>query len=630
MEIILLITSFVLLYFIYTKYNSNPFNRFIYSLLTLITLVLCMTETLSFFNLIDSFSIKCSWLLLNIFLSVLLLILKVNPFESIQFKFPKITFFSGTVAFVFVLLFIQAIVYPPNNYDAMTYHLARIPNWLSNRNINHYQTNIYRQLYQPPLSSILLLHINVLFNSDYLANSLQIFFLFASLKILKQIGNIIQVKHFEYVFLFVITIPSVVLQASSVTNNIIETTFILNAVLFSLKILKNKKEPINYLILGVSAGFGLMTKGTAYIYIFPVFLLLGFALVFNREKGFIQRLLLFFFSGIICVSINVSFYIRNYNLVNHFLGTDHIEAKKYSNEKIGLKMFVSNGLKNIGNHLGPLPINKYAEKAIYKVHDLMYYDINQKGANFDDFEFRISSAPNSEDNAPNFIHLMLVFFSVFSLIVYVFKRKVSKEVLFVFGICAMQITLFVLYLKWQPWHSRNHTALFFELAPLVVLLLFDKVSKKWMLKTVFNFLILVAVSTIFINKLRPLVYVKNVTSEIHVNSPRIEKYFTDRNKVYQDNLKIQKVLDQLQNQKVGIDIFWNEYEYPFFKNCYTKKVFPTHLFVEKNPSKNIKHQTEKVDYIVSNRTYLNNITYNNQEYQNLFLNNEYVSLFKIQ
>jgi ABC-type uncharacterized transport system permease subunit len=44
---------------------------------------------------------------------------------------------------VIVLIFLSGCCYPPNNWDSMTYHMARIAHWVMNESIEPYPTHIY-------------------------------------------------------------------------------------------------------------------------------------------------------------------------------------------------------------------------------------------------------------------------------------------------------------------------------------------------------------------------------------------------------------------------------------------------------------------------------------------------------
>ncbi len=71
-----------------------------------------------------------------------------------------------------VILF-SALAYPPNNWDSMTYHLARVAHWIENRSVAAYPTAIGRQLVYPPGAEYLLLVLQAIAGSDRLAALVQ-------------------------------------------------------------------------------------------------------------------------------------------------------------------------------------------------------------------------------------------------------------------------------------------------------------------------------------------------------------------------------------------------------------------------------------------------------------------------
>jgi hypothetical protein len=52
---------------------------------------------------------------------------------------------------------IVALWAPPNNWDSMTYQMARVAEWYDHRSVAFYPTAIDRQLWQPPLAEYLIL-----------------------------------------------------------------------------------------------------------------------------------------------------------------------------------------------------------------------------------------------------------------------------------------------------------------------------------------------------------------------------------------------------------------------------------------------------------------------------------------
>ena len=628
MGIILFVIAFVLLSFIYSKFNFESFEVFLFSLLSQLILILFLTESLSAFLLIYNHFIGLSWLLIDVILFGICIYLYKGFKFKLNYSLPKFNAINTIVVFVFLLLTIQSLVYPPNNYDAMTYHMARLPNWLANHSLRHYATNIYRQLYQPPLSSIILLHINVLSGSDIFSNLLQVFFLYVLLKTLVQIGAILGVKQIENISIVLITIPAVVLQASSVTNNIIEASFVAIALLYALK-LRNEMKVISFLVLGVSAGLSILTKGTAYIFVLPIFVFCGIDALVNRQ--FLKKASLLLLSGILALGLNVFHYQRNYQLTGSFLGTDPAEKKMYSNQDMSISRFCSNGIKNIGNHLGPYPLSIYTESAIYKTHDLLGIPINGEGINFNNFDYHVTASPNTEDNAPNLIHVVLMLFSIVLVLIEIIRRKrhFKDPLVFTLGIIVLQFVFFNIFLKWQPWHSRNHISMFVEFVPILALIVFDGNKLKRYRQILLGIMIFYAVLLIVFNRLRPFISYPPYTSTVSLFSSRDEKYFADRTHLIGDFLNIKKELGDVNYHTIGINIYWNEYEYPYFKDCFSMYALrPYHIIDKPNPSIKIINGNYIPDYIISDRIYLDVIDFKFMKYYKITKDNSNIALYK--
>ena len=63
---------------------------------------------------------------------------------------------------ILVVLFIIAVVSPPNTNDSLRYHMARVMHWQQNQSLAHYNTPIEAQLWMPPWSEMAILNLVIL------------------------------------------------------------------------------------------------------------------------------------------------------------------------------------------------------------------------------------------------------------------------------------------------------------------------------------------------------------------------------------------------------------------------------------------------------------------------------------
>jgi hypothetical protein len=191
-----------------------------------------LTEMLSFFKILTLSGILCGWIVYNVILLTFFFYLYKSG--KVQIKTPQVFCSNGGdiygYGFLAVILFVTffiAVVYPPNNWDSMTYHLPRIEHWLQNKSLNHYYTSIDRQLLSAPFAEILILQGRALSGDDYLANLVQWFsFLGSIIGISKIAGRLGMNRKMQIVSaLFFATVPMAILQASSTQTDLVTTFF---------------------------------------------------------------------------------------------------------------------------------------------------------------------------------------------------------------------------------------------------------------------------------------------------------------------------------------------------------------------------------------------------------------------
>lgn len=72
-----------------------------------------------------------------------------------------------------LLLYGVALIYPPNNYDSLTYHMARVSFWVQNQSVDFYRTINPRQNGLGPGAEYLILVLQELSGGDRFANCVQ-------------------------------------------------------------------------------------------------------------------------------------------------------------------------------------------------------------------------------------------------------------------------------------------------------------------------------------------------------------------------------------------------------------------------------------------------------------------------
>ncbi len=599
------------------------------ALVVFITEILSILQCFNFQSILISWSIVLIGNLLYLYLKKEnLIVFTGNLRQNIYNVFKSLRIFEkillGSVLVILLLIFAQSIIYPPNNWDSMTYHMARITSWVSHQSVAYYPTHIVRQLYEPPFAEYLIAHISILSKGDYFANPVQLFFLLFSIVglvlILAEFGLSRSYKIIAVVL--AITIPEVVLEASSTQNDIVVSFFIIASCYFALSAVKSGKFS-DHLFLGLAVGLGILTKGTAYIYLAPVLLFwgIGSLVCLFRTRNY-NYLLFPLMIAVLSISINAGQYYRNYNYSKSVLGTDKEEGKSYSNQKMSAGIFLSNVIKNAGMHFSFMyakPVADVSTKVIYKLNAIAGVDINDPAVNYRNTIYTINKGVTDEDAGPNMIHFILIAAAFIILGWGIIKGKREFIVTTLLAIIILQVVFFCAYLKWQPWASRLHVPMFLLSIPLVCYALsINKLFKK-IVYIITPVLLVYALLVVFHNSRRPY-----SGGMFHA---RYQNYFTSNPLVYNEYNAVYTAISQSGAKNIGLIFGVDDWEYPLFKDGFSRQINPVYIEVD-NVSKSLPQTVKLLDYIISTTVNHPFIDFNGKRFYNQSIGNKYLYLYR--
>ncbi|WP_071188526.1 4-amino-4-deoxy-L-arabinose transferase [Trichormus sp. NMC-1] len=574
----LLFTSLVLIFLVFHNSERDWRSSVLSAGVVWGVLVTFFTEFLSLFQIITFGWILALWLLTNMTLGwIYYRLIKTGKRRLYLPQIPKITPVTLVllvgVTFIIATVSLIAIVAPPNNWDSMTYHMARVVHWIQNRHLAHYPTYYSAQLVHPPFAELAILHLKILSGGDRFANLIQAFSMIASIIGVSLIANQMGADRRGQILasVFCATLPMGILQASSTQNDYAVCFWVVCLAHYILLTLPYRNPPINLTLgIGASCGLAVFTKSSGYIYAFP-FMVWFFLWYVNQMRWKMWKPISII--SVIFLSLNVSHYLRNFSLYGSPISAAEYSID-YKPEIYSIPTWISNIIRNLSlhadivRHLGlqgiiEPTIGKVA-KLITIIHGFLGVDINDP---------RITHPPNSytgvpglsfdENVAGNPLHLLLIFLAIGIFICYK-KLRNNREVM-IYILCLIFSFLLICWmLKFQLYQSRHHLTIFVLFSAFVGLV-FCQIWNRHIITIIAVILLVTSMQFLFLNKIRPIAAEKNI-----FNITRNEIYFNQRThliKPYFDATNFIKTTSctdiglSLGSEKVPDGSYW---EYPFW------------------------------------------------------------------
>ena len=408
----------------------------------------------------------------------------------------------------------------------------------SNRSVQFYPTIDHQQLTMPPLAEYMILHLDLLYGGDRLANFVQWFSYIGCILgitlIVEELGGDRRAQIFAAVL--AATLPTAILGASGTKNDQVLAYWITTSVYLLVR-WKVCQDWLHTLALGSALSLAAFTKGTAYTFL-PLLVLACmpmWGMVATRR--FLARLPVF---ALFLLVVSGPLWIRSYQFSGsifgprYFPGAGSEEARLIRNPHITPVTVAANVVRNISLDVG-VPnerINEFSTRIFSRLIRMLGADpsdpsqiVVAKSGRLYPFAVWVDTLMETESSNP--MQTVVVFVAA---VLYLANFKKMKHATGWLG--AGIIGAFLLYsavVRWSPWNARYQLPLFVLASAFVALVLPRVLPRAITLGISFLFLLL-ALPFALRNSTRPLL-TKEAKNSLLI-MPRNETYFLDQHRSY--------------------------------------------------------------------------------------------------
>lgn len=382
----------------------------------------------------------------------------------------------------FGLVLAIGIAAAPSNYDSMTYHLPRVMRWAQNGSVHFFPTHILRQNHMAPFAEWHLLNLWLLTGSDRLFHLVQWAAYVGSCVAVTLLAGLLGAgrKGEWLAFAFAAFTPMAILQAQTTQNDLAAGYYFLCFLFFGLRLCGSGGRGVcsHALFCGLALGLACLTKTTIFLFAFPFCLWIAWRML--RTRAFGAAVLQ---GGVIALCLGAllaGHLARSQRFYGSPLGpAGEIGAGgepdrngdpillKYQNARMDPPRFLFSGIRNLAVHCDVAALESaclFVNACVEAAGERLRLANSEPDTTWSALPFCLISNRH-EDLAGNFPQVLL-FLAASAL--FPFRRARGGRNWTGYWLClAGGASLFVLLLRWQPWHSRLHLPLFLAMAPFV-------------------------------------------------------------------------------------------------------------------------------------------------------------------
>ncbi len=476
-------------------------------------------------------------------------------------------FYGILLGVILTLLFVVAVVSPPNNHDSLQYHMSRVMHWAEQASLQHYATAFEPALFHPINAELLILHTRLLWGNDRLANLVQWTSMVGSLLGIAGIIALLGGTRAACwsAIAFAVSVPIGILEATSTQNDYVTAFWYIAFLFFVLLSTRRTLGRSEIPITGLGLGLGMLTKATFYLYALPIlvfFCVRQLVVASRRKKALVELLLI----GALAAFLNLGHWSRNLVTFGSIFGPREFIAACATSFHPGA--LIGGLARNVAQNLGTPNEEVNARIVEWLKTVLTPIDPTMK-------EFDIQFAWNHEDLAGNPIHVFLALLCF--VVVLLWKPCRSNRLLSIYTLSVAGSYLVLGYSLYDFYGVRYQLPAFVAWAPsfgVVVEAMTGGRKARQVPVTILLFLL--AFPWVLFNRTRPLIAMRessdpltipclaSCTTESVLVAPPARIMFASHLVLEEPYLQAADALKRSGCQSVGLFLDSHDYEYLFW------------------------------------------------------------------
>ncbi len=458
-------------------------------------------EVLSIFNALSPTGLSVAWFVAFLLVAGIgwrkgWLSIGANAFRQ---SLPALSRFEiiAVAGFVLIvgLLFVVAILSPPNNTDSLLYHMSRVAHWAQNQSLSHYATGFSPQLLNPIFAETAILDLRLMWGDDQLANLVQWLSMLGSLIGVTLAAKLLGASRRGQLVAaaFALSIPMGLMQATSTQNDYVTAFWLVSLLCFASLSVTRELTWDEELAFSLALALGLLTKGTYYPYAAPV--IAWFFIHQISRHGWRTSVVRGVLIAVPIIVINFGYWLRNTLTFGGPLGgPEWIESMTFLPRTV--MAVVSAMVRNTIMHF-VTPYEDLNARIVETVRSALgTYD--QSLANLE-----LTWAWNHEDFAPNPLHVVLIAITVLALVIG--RNRLKSRLLFEYSVVVASLfVILALVVKFDPWGIRYQLPFWIAWAPVFGVVL-AVLAGRYAASVAVVVLLLLAIPWSIFNSTRPLI-----------------------------------------------------------------------------------------------------------------------------